>query len=67
MKLTSLKSLKTLTSLARRIEFNDSMGIKLIATITKSKTFHGDLKKSRVFFSATNLIIISIKKTVVIK
>ena len=49
IKLTNLRSLKTLTNLARRIESRDSIGIKLIATITKSKTFHEPLKKFNVF------------------
>ena len=67
IKLTNLNSLNTLTNLANNMESRDSIGIKLIATITKSKTFQDDLKKSSNDFSAIILIIISVRKTKVIK
>ena len=65
IKLTNLNSLNTLTNLANNMESRDSIGIKLIATIIKSKAFQGDLKKSSNDFSAIILMKISITKIIV--
>ena len=53
IKLTNRNNLKTRTNLANRTESKDSIGIRLMDTIKKSKMFQGSLKKSFNDFSVT--------------